>query len=463
VHSILRVHMNEAPPASSNAGHASSRRAGEDARVAVNLLLTDARELPVDDPLGRRWVGWQNTATDDQLWEVNRGLWTLGDRVETERIATLSFQGRIQVVAEIAGRTRYDVGGVSKWALSGNVVRPGDPVHDQLKGSSAPRFRNPVGYFDTSRLDSLSTADRASFVVHDRVTMVVTWNPEKWNPHDWVLRGYPEAVTVVASGGFLRDQWATGNRKAGIEPDDRIFLLLQGEEPRGIIGSGTAASRIFTDEHWHDDRAGEAANYVLIEWDTLLLPEDGLPHARLLAQIPEGGPWRPQSSGWVLPPGAAAELETLWAKHLGQAAPSPRRSSPRQGWQLDPPRRKKVEDAAQDRLMTYYGERGWTVWDVRYGNPYDAIATNNDKTLWLEAKGTETSGTAVIVTRGEVQWARDHPGDCVLGVLSNVAFLPNGELDPTSGTFRVFNWNPDRGALAPRDFDFTPADADQLD
>src|SRR5262249_43924146 len=120
-------------------------------------------------------------------------------------------------------------------------------------------------------------------------------------------------------------------------------------------------------------------------------------------------------------------------------------------------------DAAQDRLMAHYRGCGWTVRDVRIGNPYDAIATKNDRTLWLEAKGTETAGASVIVSRREVQWARDHAGDCVLGILSDVVFLPNGKVDVTSGTFRIFNWNPEGGALSPRDFDFTPTEADQLD
>jgi hypothetical protein len=140
--------------------------------VAVNFLLTDARDLPVGDALGRSWVGWKATATDDELWETNRGLWTIGSRIASERIATLSYDDRIQVVAEITGRRRHDVGGEAKWALSGDVLRPGDPLHDELKGSPAPRHSNPVSYFDTSSLESLSPAERASFVGRDRVTMV---------------------------------------------------------------------------------------------------------------------------------------------------------------------------------------------------------------------------------------------------------------------------------------------------
>jgi hypothetical protein len=130
---------------------------------------------------------------------------------------------------------------------------------------------------------------------------------------------------------------------------------------------------------------------------------------------------------------------------------------------MDAARRRKVEDAAQDRLMAHFRDRGWIVRDVRFGNPYDAIATRKGRTLWLEAKGTETKGAAVIVSRREVQWARDHVGDCVLGVLSDVLFRPDGEVDPVSGTFRIYLWNPDGGALSAREFDFTPAEADRQD
>ncbi|MBM0224542.1 MULTISPECIES: protein NO VEIN domain-containing protein [Micromonospora] len=432
--------------------------------MAVNFQLSRARELPADDPLGRAWVGWRETSTDDELWELNRGRWALADRVDNERFATLSFDGLVQVVAEISGRHRCDDDGRVKWRLSGTVLRPGDPVHDALKGRTVPRHRNPVGYFDTSDLDALSAAKRAGFVRRKPVTMVVTWNPEKWNPDGtWADQTYPQEVRAVAGGGLLRGQWATGGRTGGIEPGDRVFFLRQGRVSRGVIGSGTTTSRIFSDGHWDDDRADGIANYVLIDWDTLLLPEDGLPHEALVDRIPEGGMWRPQASGWVPPPAAAAKLEALWAEHLGLATPSPPRTTPRQGWQMDPARRKEVEDAAQRLLMEHFRKDGWTVQDVRFGNPYDAVATKDGRMLWLEAKGTETSGASIIVTRNEVAWARAHPGDCVLGILSDVTLLPNGEVDASSGTFRVFTWDPDAGALAPRAYDFTPRTGDRLD
>jgi hypothetical protein len=33
------------------------------------------------------------------------------------------------------------VNGRMKWSLFGRVLRPGDPVHDALKGAEAPRHR----------------------------------------------------------------------------------------------------------------------------------------------------------------------------------------------------------------------------------------------------------------------------------------------------------------------------------
>jgi hypothetical protein len=89
--------------------------------------------------------------------------------------------------------------------------------------------------------------------------------------------------------------------------------------------------------------------------------------------------------------------------------------------------------------MANYRDHGWDVKDVRYGNPYDATATKDGHTLWLEAKGTETKGTAVIVTRGELQWAREHPGDCI------PASCPTSHSCPTAKSTR----RPGRSACSP--------------
>jgi hypothetical protein len=86
--------------------------------MAVNFQLSRAHE-PAGDTLGRAWVGWRETSTDDELWELNRGRWAFAARVDSERFATLSFEGGVQVVAEISGRHRCD---------DGDRVRVDEPV-----------------------------------------------------------------------------------------------------------------------------------------------------------------------------------------------------------------------------------------------------------------------------------------------------------------------------------------------
>lgn len=113
-----------------------------------------------------------------------------------------------------------------------------------------------------------------------------------------------------------------------------------------------------------------------------------------------------------------------------------------QGRVLDPQRRKALEDAAQFRLETYYRDRGWEVEDVRFDGPYDAIARKNGQTRYLEAKGTQSNGASVTVTSGEVDHARRHPGECVIGILSGLRFTQDDELDDKDARFTVSPWNP---------------------
>lgn len=154
----------------------------------------------------------------------------------------------------------------------------------------------------------------------------------------------------------------------------------------------------------------------------------------------------------IVPPGRAAFVyldDAEWGVadvEATTAVDGPTRASA-QGWQSDPVRRKQVEDAAQDRLMEHYRDHGWTVTDTRFGNPYDAVARRAGEVVFLEAKGTETAGAGVLVSIGEVKHAREHPGQCVMGVLSGIRFGPDGQVDPESGTFRMLPFNPADDAL----------------
>jgi hypothetical protein len=123
-------------------------------------------------------------------------------------------------------------------------------------------------------------------------------------------------------------------------------------------------------------------------------------------------------------------------------------------------RQKKIEDAAQNRLMEHYRVLGWIVTDTRHGKPCDAeprrsgpwvvstggITTpsrlDSDEVLYLEAKGTQSAGSTVLVTRGEVDHARTNPGRCMMGIWAGIEFDNDGEVDLLSGSFQVIPFSP---------------------
>jgi hypothetical protein len=422
--------------------------------MAVNFALVDAFDIdPNEDPMDRTWAGWDRTATDQELWEVNRGRWRIDERaLARERFATISYRGVIQLAAELSGYelvSAHPKPGMKK-ALLGEVLVAGDPVRDALVGRTTRRQRNPVGYLDTSVVDAMSPAQRAQVDLTPTTRgFLATNNPDRWA---WDDDDYHVAMADTAAGKIVRGQWATGSRKKGIEPGDRVFLLRQGRAGRGLVGSGAFTSRVFPDLHW-DDTSSQDANYALIDWDTLIHPDDALPTELLITELPDQH-WEPQAGGTLIRPEILDDLERMWADHIGR--PVPRRTAPRQKWQLDPERRKKVEDAAQQRLMEQYRALGWAVKDTRHGNPYDAVAVKGSQVLYLEAKGTETAGRAVIVTRGEVEHANAHPGQCVIGILSDIEFTSDGEVAAGSGVFRIFDWQPRTSDLSVRQYDYTP-------
>jgi len=277
---------------------------------------------------------------------------------------------------------------------------------------------------------------------------LLTWNPTNWH---WPDEEIADDIQATAAGQIVLGEWSTGARSGGIQVGDRLFLLKQAAEPRGVIASGTARGVIYQDAHW--DGSGREANYVDVDWDRVIDPEDPLRVDLLKAKIP-GLSWRPQGSGTVIPAGALDRLEELWAAHTGRtrAGATPAGG---QGRLLDAERRKKVEDAAQERLMAHYEALGYDVEDTHIGNPFDARATRDGVTVYLEAKGTSRAGETVMVTRGEVKHALANPGHCFMGILSGVRFNSSGEVEAGSGDLRIVPFKPKEAQLNPIAYDWT--------
>jgi 5-methylcytosine-specific restriction enzyme A len=143
---------------------------------------------------------------------------------------------------------------------------------------------------------------------------LLTWNPKRWSWDD-----LEEDANATEEGRLVEMLWSCGRTKH-IEPGSRVFLLRQGLDPRGIIGSGIALSEPELHEHWDVERAeqGNQALFINVGFERLLNPEKGDEPLRLAVlqrdELSETN-WNTQSSGIRIKSGIE-ELERLWKEHL---------------------------------------------------------------------------------------------------------------------------------------------------
>jgi hypothetical protein len=265
-------------------------------------------------------------------------------------------------------------------------------------------------------------------------TFVLTYNPARWN---WDDEGRQDEVDMTQAGQVVQARWSTGGRRGGIFPGDTAVLFQQGTKGRGLVAYGTFTSPIYTGEHW--DGSGRDANYAAVDWQIVLPAEDMIPIEEVKEAVRTVNWDTILGSGIVVPPPGDQALDALWD--------GLRSGSGTARWQPDPARRRRVEEYAQARLERHFWEQGWQVRDTHLGNPYDALATKGVETKYLEAKGTEGDGKAVLVTPGEVEHARQHPGECVLGIVKRVRLRADGTVEPGSGELVLHDWKPDEGKL----------------
>ncbi len=133
-------------------------------------------------------------------------------------------------------------------------------------------------------------------------TYLMTWNPEIWDGE------------ITGTIG-----WSTGRRKK-IVPGNRLFLMRQVKEPRGVCGAGQSVSNVI------EDKSGEykSGRYVQFQFDTYRDPTtESILTYDVLNEINQGVEhpmkWGIQSSGTEIPPLVAQRLEEAWSKLCGQS------------------------------------------------------------------------------------------------------------------------------------------------
>jgi hypothetical protein len=138
---------------------------------------------------------------------------------------------------------------------------------------------------------------------------LLTWNPRKWK---WST--LESDIKLLQKQGYMRIKWSCG-RIGKILSGDKVFLLMQDEGKRGIVGFGRAVSPVFLDESWNSSEKtiGKRKNYVVVEFERLLNPESTI--LKEDRKILSRGYWcAPGPIG--VPPQLAEKLESAWREFL---------------------------------------------------------------------------------------------------------------------------------------------------
>lgn len=128
------------------------------------------------------------------------------------------------------------------------------------------------------------------------------------------------------------------------------------------------------------------------------------------------------------------------------ATPETARSG--QGRGLSTPERRAVEHHAMARARDHFEMRWDSVTDVSGSESYDLLCRRGNAELRVEVKGTTGGGDSVLLTRNEVQHARQHYPHVALFIVHGIQLTGRGTEAPSAsgGHVRLFNpWDLDDG------------------
>ena len=137
-----------------------------------------------------------------------------------------------------------------------------------------------------------------------------------WKPTSWFWKDLNECVKASAKNEIVEKRWSCGNRH-DIEAGDRVFLLRQGPNLPGLLGSGWVTKGSYLDKHWDSvrRRQGQMAWYVDVDWDALLAPENCLPREDIINDLLDENLVNSQAGGVLIHPADARRLESAWRQH----------------------------------------------------------------------------------------------------------------------------------------------------
>jgi hypothetical protein len=91
--------------------------------------------------------------------------------------------------------------------------------------------------------------------------------------------------------------------------------------------------------------------------------------------------------------------------------------------------------------------------DHSKNQPYDLCCRRKKDVLYVEVKGTQTTGTGVILTSGEVEFARRHRENMALFVFHSIKVSRSRNLSDGTECL-IMPWDVDHGSLKPMSYKY---------
>ncbi len=137
-----------------------------------------------------------------------------------------------------------------------------------------------------------------------------------WNPNDYKFLDLDDRINQINETGYTNFEWSTGNRK-DFSAGERVFLMRQGVEPRGLIGSGYIIRQAGEDMNSGKTKSNRRRIIAEIRWDTLQR-EPIIPLEELIRVSGDEEMWKARASGIQIEKKITQELERIWAERAGK-------------------------------------------------------------------------------------------------------------------------------------------------
>jgi len=246
-----------------------------------------------------------------------------------------------------------------------------------------------------------------------------------------------------------------------------VWVATRDDGGQVVVGWYNHATLLAESREYSPDsgRAGFAYKCVADPADTVLLPpservwevprgRNGLGQANVLYPIDGNGMSRLETAGYEWMGRVLDQIESFTGLTASEALAETVDAAARgQGFAGDSAWRIALENHAMDAAIRHMSEKGYTPKDEHLGHSYDLRCVRAQETLFVEVKGTTTTGDSVLVSSGEVGFARRTAPATMLFILHSVKRGSDGKPDGGEAVV-VQPWNPSDESLSPVSYSY---------